>query len=41
MGDALDGIPEALARLIDNVVVVVEDGAPQRAAARAATRASR
>ena len=27
MGDALDGIPEELARLIDNVVVVVEDGA--------------
>jgi len=26
VGDALDGIPEALARLIDNVVVVVEEG---------------
>ena len=26
VGDALDGIPDALARLIDNVVVVVEDG---------------
>jgi predicted Zn-dependent protease with MMP-like domain len=28
VGDALDGIPDDLARLIDNVVVVVEDGRP-------------
>ena len=28
VGDALDGIPDELARLIDNVVVVVEDGWP-------------
>jgi predicted Zn-dependent protease with MMP-like domain len=28
VGDALDGIPEPLARLVDNVVVVVEDGRP-------------
>jgi predicted Zn-dependent protease with MMP-like domain len=28
VGDALDSIPEALAKLIDNVVVVVEDGVP-------------
>jgi predicted Zn-dependent protease with MMP-like domain len=26
VGDALDGIPEELGRLVDNVVVVVEDG---------------
>jgi predicted Zn-dependent protease with MMP-like domain len=26
VSDALDGIPEALGRLVDNVVVVVEDG---------------
>ena len=26
VGEALDGIPEALGRLVDNVVVVVEDG---------------
>lgn len=26
MEEALDGIPEQLARLVDNVVVVVEDG---------------
>ena len=29
VGDALDGIPDELARLIDNVAVVVEDGAPR------------
>ena len=28
VGTALDGIPEELARLMDNVVVVVEDGTP-------------
>jgi predicted Zn-dependent protease with MMP-like domain len=28
VGDALDGIPDRLARLIDNVAVVVEDGVP-------------
>ena len=28
VGDALDGIPEELARLMDNVAVVVEDGVP-------------
>jgi predicted Zn-dependent protease with MMP-like domain len=28
VGDALDGIPEKLGRLVDNVVVVVEDGIP-------------
>jgi predicted Zn-dependent protease with MMP-like domain len=27
VADALDGIPDELARLVDNVVVVVEDGA--------------
>jgi predicted Zn-dependent protease with MMP-like domain len=27
VGEALDGIPEELARLVDNVAVVVEDGA--------------
>jgi predicted Zn-dependent protease with MMP-like domain len=26
VGDALDGIPDGLARLVDNLVVVVEDG---------------
>jgi predicted Zn-dependent protease with MMP-like domain len=29
VGNALDGIPEELGRLIDNVVVVVEDGTPR------------
>lgn len=28
VGDALDGIPPALARLMDNVVILVEDDAP-------------
>jgi predicted Zn-dependent protease with MMP-like domain len=28
VGDALDGIPEELARYMDNVAVVVEDGSP-------------
>jgi predicted Zn-dependent protease with MMP-like domain len=28
VGDALDGIPEKLGRLMDNVAVVVEDGPP-------------
>ncbi len=28
VGDALDGIPDDLARLIDNVAVMVEDGVP-------------
>jgi predicted Zn-dependent protease with MMP-like domain len=28
VGDALDSIPDDLARLIDNVAVMVEDGAP-------------
>ena len=46
VGDALDGIPDELAELIDNVVVVVEDGAPGRRPAgplrgRAAHRAGR
>ncbi|HKE75177.1 MAG TPA: metallopeptidase family protein [Acidimicrobiales bacterium] len=29
VGDALDGIPDDLARYIDNVAVVVEDGSPR------------
>jgi predicted Zn-dependent protease with MMP-like domain len=29
VGDALDGIPDELARYIDNVAVVVEDGPPR------------
>jgi predicted Zn-dependent protease with MMP-like domain len=29
VGDALDSIPEALARAIDNVVIVVEDDDPE------------
>jgi predicted Zn-dependent protease with MMP-like domain len=29
VGTALDGIPEELGRLMDNVVVVVEDGTPR------------
>ena len=29
VGDALDRIPDGLARLMDNVAVVVEDGAPR------------
>jgi predicted Zn-dependent protease with MMP-like domain len=29
VGDALDTIPDELARYIDNVVVVVEDGSPR------------
>jgi predicted Zn-dependent protease with MMP-like domain len=28
VGEALDGIPDELARVIDNVVVLVEDGIP-------------
>ena len=28
VGDALDGIPDELARLMDNVAVIVEDGRP-------------
>ena len=28
VGDALDGIPDALAQLMSNVVVMVEDGRP-------------
>ncbi|HLM62726.1 MAG TPA: metallopeptidase family protein [Acidimicrobiales bacterium] len=28
VGDALDGIPDELARLVDNVAVLVEDGRP-------------
>ena len=28
VGDALDGIPDGLGRLVDNVAVVVEDGRP-------------
>lgn len=30
VGEALDGIPEQLGRLMDNVAVVVEDEAPER-----------
>jgi predicted Zn-dependent protease with MMP-like domain len=29
VGDALDGVPEDLARLMDNVAVIVEDGPPR------------
>jgi predicted Zn-dependent protease with MMP-like domain len=29
VADALDGIPEALGRLMDNVAVVVKDGSPR------------
>jgi predicted Zn-dependent protease with MMP-like domain len=29
VGDALDGIPEELGRLMDNVAVVVEEGSPR------------